>query len=144
MPTQWLVILGGPLLGDMRAAIDATGTRLDEYVPQHAYVATATLEQATDCINLSFVRDVERYGPRTTGPIVLTEDPPVRGDEQTRSRAWDLWLSDDAVRHSVLASLEAHDDLVIVGSGGRKVRIELGPDPRCSAKSASCPGCSAW
>ncbi|HEX2360505.1 MAG TPA: hypothetical protein VHI11_00380, partial [Jiangellaceae bacterium] len=71
-PTQWLVSLTSPLMGEMREALGATGAHLDEYVPHHAYVATATPEQAAEVINLPFVRDVERYGPSKTGPIVLT------------------------------------------------------------------------
>ena len=79
-PTQWLVSLTSPLMGEMREAIAATGAELDEYVPNHAYVATATPEQAAEVINLPFVRDVERYGPSKTGPIVLTagEDQQAR------------------------------------------------------------------
>ena len=91
--TQWLVSLTSPLMGEMRAELGATGANLDEYVPHHAYVATATPEQAAEVINLPFVRDVERYGPSKTGPIVLTSDAEDRGDGDT-ARVWDLWLSD--------------------------------------------------
>jgi hypothetical protein len=78
-PTQWLMTLSSPLMGDMREAIAATGAALDEYVPDHAYVATATPEQAADVINLPFVRDVERYGPskRPTGRALTTTLRPL-------------------------------------------------------------------
>ncbi|HEX2361844.1 MAG TPA: hypothetical protein VHI11_07210, partial [Jiangellaceae bacterium] len=79
-PTQWLVSLTSPLMGEMREALGATGAHLDEYVPHHAYVATATPEQAAEVINLPFVRDVERYGPSKTGPIVLTAGAEHRGE----------------------------------------------------------------
>jgi hypothetical protein len=43
--------LASPLMGEMRQTIAATGAQLDEYVPNHAYVATATPEQAAEVIN---------------------------------------------------------------------------------------------
>ncbi|HEU0042011.1 MAG TPA: S8 family serine peptidase, partial [Jiangellaceae bacterium] len=122
-PTQWLVSLGGPLLGDQRESLAGTGARLDEYVPKHAYVATATPEQATEVINLPFVRDVVRYGPSKTGPIVLTSGEQQRG-EGGAPRAWDLWLSDATVRGSVLDWLD-QNDVAVLGSGGRRIRISL-------------------
>jgi serine protease AprX len=141
VPTQWLVSVGGPLLSDMRSAIEGTGTRLEEYVPHHAYVVTATPEQATEVINLPFVRDVVRYGPATTGPIALTREGGTRGDAGAGAgaRAWDLWLSDASVRGSVLAWMEQHD-VVVVGSGGRKVRIELREDPLLQREVSTLPG----
>jgi serine protease AprX len=122
-PTQWLVSLNSPLMAEMRQALGATGAQLDEYVPHHAYVATATPEQASEIINLPFVRDVERYGPSKTGPIVLTAGGGERGEGET-ARVWDLWLSDAAVREQVLSWLEQHD-VSVVGEGGRRVRLAL-------------------
>jgi subtilisin family serine protease len=122
-PTQWLVSLNSPLMGDMREALGATGAQLDEYVPHHAYVATATPEQASEVINLPFVRDVERYGPSKTGPIVLTTGGEDRG-EGDAARVWDLWLSDASVREQVVSWLEQHD-VSVVGDGGRRVRFAL-------------------
>jgi subtilisin family serine protease len=122
-PTQWLVSLDGPLMGDQRESLAVTGARLDEYVPKHAYVATATPEQATEVINLPFVRDVVRYGPSKTGPIVLTSGEQLRGEGRAR-RAWDLWLSEAAVRESVLNWLD-QNDVAVLGSGGRRIRISL-------------------
>jgi subtilisin family serine protease len=125
-PTQWLVSLNSPLMGDMREALGATGAQLDEYVPHHAYVATATPEQASEVINLPFVRDVERYGPSKTGPIVLTTGGEDRG-EGDAARVWDLWLSDASVREQVVSWLEQHE-VSVVGDGGRRVRFALPAD----------------
>lgn len=137
-PTQWLVSLTSPLMGDMRAQLDATGVQLDEYVPHHAYVATATPEQASEVINLPFVRDVERYGPSKTGPIVLTEEGAVRGEEGA-ARVWDLWLSDASVREQVVSWLEQHD-VPVVGAGGRRVRLALPADTGLQREISTMPG----
>ena len=137
-PTQWLVSLTGPVMGEMRKAIAATGAELDEYVPNHAYVATATPEQAAEVINLPFVRDVERYGPSKTGPIALTagEDQP---GAVPAARAWDLWLSDASVRTQVLAWLE-QNDVSVEGEGGRRIRLVLPDDSDLKRQISTLPG----
>jgi serine protease AprX len=137
-PTQWLVSLTSPLMGEMRAALGATGAQLDEYVPHHAYVATATPEQASDVINLPFVRDVERYGPSKTGPIVLTTGGDDRGEGDT-ARVWDLWLSDPAVRAQVLSWLD-QNEVSVVGEGGRRVRLALPADSELKREISTLPG----
>jgi serine protease AprX len=137
-PTQWLVSLNSPLMGDMRAALGATGAQLDEYVPHHAYVATATPEQAADVINLPFVRDVERYGPSKTGPIVLTQAGDDRGEGDV-ARVWDLWLSDASVRAQVLSWLE-QNDVSVVGEGGRRVRLALPAESGLKREISTLPG----
>jgi serine protease AprX len=137
-PTQWLVSLTSPLMGDMRAALGATGAQLDEYIPHHAYVATATPEQAAEVINLPFVRDVERYGPSKTGPIVLTAGGEDRG-EGDAARVWDLWLSDASVRHQVLSWL-AQNDVSVVGEGGRRVRLALPAGSGLQREISTLPG----
>jgi hypothetical protein len=123
-------------MGEMRAALDATGARLDEYVPRHAYVATATPEQASEMINLPFVRDVERYGPSKTGPIVLAAGAGDRG-EAGPGRVWDLWLSDASVLESVLSWLDQHD-VAVAGSGGRRFGSPFRATRVCSVRSAPC------
>jgi serine protease AprX len=125
-PTQWLVSLTSPLMAEMRESIAATGVDLDEYVPNHAYVATATPEQAAELISLPFIRDVERYGPSKTGPIVLTPGDGDLGAAPT-ARVWDLWLSDTSVRTQVLAWLE-QNDISVEGEGGRRIRLVLSDD----------------
>ena len=137
-PTQWLVSLNSPLMGEMREALGATGAHLDEYVPHHAYVATATPEQASEVINLPFVRDVERYGPSKTGPIVLTAGGDDRG-EGDAARVWDLWLSDASVRGQVLSWL-AQNDVSVVGEGGRRVRLALPADSGLQREISTLPG----
>jgi serine protease AprX len=137
-PTQWLVSLTSPLMGEMREALGATGAQLDEYVPHHAYVATATPEQAAEVINLPFVRDVERYGPSKTGPIVLTAGADDRGEGEP-ARVWDLWLSDASVRGQVLSWLE-QNDVSVVGEGGRRVRLALPPDSGLQREISTLPG----
>ena len=137
-PTQWLVSLTSPLMGEMREALGATGAHLDEYVPHHAYVATATPEQASEVINLPFVRDVERYGPSKTGPIVLTAGGDDRGEGDT-ARVWDLWLSDASVRGQVLSWL-AQNDVSVVGEGGRRVRLALPADSGLQREISTLPG----
>jgi subtilisin family serine protease len=137
-PTQWLVSLTSPLMGEMREALGATGAHLDEYVPHHAYVATATPEQAAEVINLPFVRDVERYGPSKTGPIVLTAGAEDRG-EGDAARVWDLWLSDASVRGQVLSWL-AQNDVSVVGEGGRRVRLALPADSGLQREISTLPG----
>jgi subtilisin family serine protease len=137
-PTQWLVSLNSPLMGDMRAALGATGAQLDEYVPHHAYVATATPEQAAHVINLPFVRDVERYGPSKTGPIVLTQVGDDRGEGDV-ARVWDLWLSDASVREQVLSWLE-QNDVSVVGEGGRRVRLALPAESGLKREISTLPG----
>ena len=137
-PTQWLVSLTSPLMGEMREALGATGAHLDEYVPHHAYVATATPEQAAEVINLPFVRDVERYGPSKTGPIVLTAGGDDRGEGDT-ARVWDLWLSDASVRGQVLSWL-AQNDVSVVGEGGRRVRLALPADSGLQREISTLPG----
>ena len=137
-PTQWLVSLTSPLMGEMREALGATGAHLDEYVPHHAYVATATPEQASEVINLPFVRDVERYGPSKTGPIVLTTGGDDRGEGDT-ARVWDLWLSDASVRGQVLSWL-AQNDVSVVGEGGRRVRLALPADSGLQREISTLPG----
>jgi serine protease AprX len=142
LPTQWLVSLTSPLMREMRQALDATGVQLHEYVPHHAYVATATPEQASEIINLPFVRDVERYGPSKTGPIVLTAGGDDRGEGDT-ARVWDLWLADfpgsDMVREQVLAWLE-QNDVSVVGAGGRRVRLALPADSGLKQEISTLPG----
>jgi serine protease AprX len=137
-PTQWLVSLTSPLMGDMREALGATGAQLDEYIPHHAYVATATPEQAAEVINLPFVRDVERYGPSKTGPIVLTAGGEDRG-EGDAARVWDLLLSDASVRHQVLSWL-AQNDVSVVGEGGRRVRLALPAGSGLQREISTLPG----
>ena len=137
-PTQWLVSLTSPLMGEMREALGATGAHLDEYVPHHAYVATATPEQAAEVINLPFVRDVERYGPSKTGPIVLTAGAHDRGDDEP-ARLWDLWLSDASVRGQVLSWLE-QNDVSVVGDGGRRVRLALPAGSGLQREISTLPG----
>ncbi len=137
-PTQWLVSLTSPLMGEMREALTATGAELDEYVPHHAYVATATPEQAAEVINLPFVRDVERYGPSKTGPIVLTAGADDRGEGEP-ARVWDLWLSDASVRGQVLSWLE-QNDVSVVGEGGRRVRLALPADSGLQREISTLPG----
>ncbi|HET6685850.1 MAG TPA: S8 family serine peptidase, partial [Jiangellaceae bacterium] len=137
-PTQWLVSLTSPLMGELREALGATGAHLDEYVPHHAYVATATPEQAAEVINLPFVRDVERYGPSKTGPIVLTAGAEHRG-EGDAARVWDLWLSDASVRGQVLSWL-AQNDVSVVGEGGRRVRLALPADSGLQREISTLPG----
>jgi serine protease AprX len=137
-PTQWLVSLTSPLMGEMREALGATGAHLDEYVPHHAYVATATPEQASEVINLPFVRDVERYGPSKTGPIVLTAGGDDRGEGDT-ARVWDLWLSDASVRGQVLSWL-AQNDVSVVGEGGRRVRLALPAESGLQREISTLPG----
>jgi serine protease AprX len=137
-PTQWLVSLNSPLMGDMREALASTGAQLDEYVPHHAYIATATPEQAADVINLTFVRDVERYGPSKTGPIVLTQAGDDRG-EGDAARVWDLWLSDASVREQVLSWLE-QNDVSVVGEGGRRVRLALPAESGLKREISTLPG----
>ena len=137
-PTQWLVSLSNPLMGEMREAIAETGATLNEYVPDHAYVATATPEQAAELINLPFVRDVERYGPSKTGPIVLTADS---GDLRAGpiARVWDLWLSDGSVRTQVLSWLE-QNDVEVEGAGGRRIRLVLPDDSDLKREISTLPG----
>jgi serine protease AprX len=137
-PTQWLVSLTSPLMGDMREALGATGAQLDEYIPHHSYVATATPEQASEVINLPFVRDVERYGPSKTGPIVLTTGGDDRGEGDT-ARVWDLWLSDASVREQVVSWLEQHD-VSVVGDGGRRVRLALPAESGLKREISTLPG----
>jgi serine protease AprX len=137
-PTQWLVSLTSPLMGEMREALGATGAHLDEYVPHHAYVATATPEQAAEMINLPIVRDVERYGPSKTGPIVLTAGADDRGDDEP-ARLWDLWLSDASVRGQVLSWLE-QNDVSVVGDGGRRVRLALPAGTGLQREISTLPG----
>src|SRR5215207_809598 len=137
-PTQWLVSLNSPLMADMREALAATGAELEEYVPHHAYVASATPEQASEVINLPFVRDVERYGPSKTGPIVLTTAGDDRGEGDT-ARVWDLWLSDASVREQVVAWLAQHD-VSVVGDGGRRVRLALPADSQLKREISTLPG----
>jgi serine protease AprX len=137
-PTQWLVSLTSPLMGDMREALGATGAQLDEYIPHHAYVATATPEQASEVINLPFVRDVERYGPSKTGPIVLTTGGDDRG-EGDAARVWDLWLSDASVREQVVSWLEQRD-VSVVGDGGRRVRLALPAESGLKREISTLPG----
>jgi serine protease AprX len=122
----------------MREAIAETGTTLNEYVPDHAYVATATPEQAAELINLPFVRDVERYGPSKTGPIVLTADS---GDLRAGpiARVWDLWLSDGSVRTQVLSWLE-QNDVEVKGAGGRRIRLVLPDDSDLKRQISTLPG----
>jgi serine protease AprX len=137
-PTQWLVSLTSPLMSDMRESLAATGAQLDEYVPHHAYVATATPEQASDVINLPFVRDVERYGPSKTGPIVLTAGGDDRSEGDT-ARVWDLWLSDASVREQVVSWL-AQNDVSVVGEGGRRVRLALPAESGLQREISTLPG----
>jgi serine protease AprX len=137
-PTQWLVSLGSPLMAEMREAIAATGAELNEYVPDHAYVATATPEQAADLINLPFVRDVERYGPSKTGPIELTAGRSDRGPAPT-ARAWDLWLSDGSVRAQVLSWLQ-ENAVAVEGAGGRRIRLVLPEDSDLKREISTLPG----
>lgn len=137
-PTQWLVSLTSPLIGEMRESIAATGTDLDEYIPHHAYLATATPEQAAELINLPFIRDVERYGPSMTGPIVLT---PHNGDlgAGPMARVWDLWLSDASVRTQVRSWLD-QNDISVEGEGGRRVRLVLPDDSDLKREISTLPG----
>jgi serine protease AprX len=135
-PTQWLVSLRSPLMPYMRRDITATGAELDEYVPNHAYVATATPEQAAELINLPFVRDVERYGPSKTGPIVLTAGG--RGAAPT-ARVWDLWLSDASARTRVLSWLD-QNDVSVEGEGGRRIRLILPDDSELKREISTLPG----
>lgn len=137
-PTQWLVSLTSPLMGEMREALGATGAQLDEYVPHHAYVATATPEQASEVINLPFVRDVERYGPSKTGPIVLTAGAADRGEGEA-ARVWDLWLSDTSVREQVVSWLEQRD-VSVVGAGGRRIRLALPAESGLKREISTLPG----
>ena len=137
-PTQWLVSLTGPVMGEMREAIAATGAVLDEYVPNHAYVATATPEQAAEVVNLPFVRDVERYGPSKTGPIALTASEDQLGAAPA-TRAWDLWLSDASVRPQVLTWLE-QNDVSVEGEGGRRIRLMLPDDSDLKRQISTLPG----
>ena len=137
-PTQWLVSLTGPVMSDMRDAIAATGVELDEYVPNHAYVATATPEQAAEVINLPFVRDVERYGPSKTGPIALTAGEDQQGAAPA-TRAWDLWLSDASVRAQVLTWLD-QNDVSVEGEGGRRIRLMLPDDSDLKRQISTLPG----
>ena len=137
-PTQWLVSLTGPVMSDMRDAIAATGVELDEYVPNHAYVATATPEQAAEVINLPFVRDVERYGPSKTGPIELTAGEDQQGAAPA-TRAWDLWLSDASVRAQVLTWLD-QNDVSVEGEGGRRIRLMLPDDSDLKRQISTLPG----
>ena len=137
-PTQWLVSLSNPLMGEMREAIAETGAELNEYVPDHAYVATATPEQAAELINLPFVRDVERYGPSKTGPIVLTADSGDLGAAPV-ARVWDLWLSDGSVRPQVLSWLE-ENEVSIEGAGGRRIRLVLPDDSDLKREISTLPG----
>jgi serine protease AprX len=137
-PTQWLVSLTSPLMGEMREALGATGAHLDEYVPHHAYVATATPEQASEVINLPFVRDVERYGPSKTGPIVLTAGAADRGEGEAAG-VWDLWLSDTSVREQVVSWLE-QQDVSIVGAGGRRIRLALPAESGLKREISTLPG----
>ena len=137
-PTQWLVSLSNPLMSEMREAIAETGAVLNEYIPDHAYVATATPEQAAELINLPFVRDVERYGPSKTGPIVLTADSGDLGSGPV-ARVWDLWLSDESVRTQVLSWLE-QNDLEVAGAGGRRIRLVLPDDSDLKREISTLPG----
>ena len=135
---QWILTLGGPLLRDMREAIDGTGVRLEEYLPGHGYVTSATPEQATECINLPFVRDVRRFGPSSTGPIEFAGSDIGRHAEQPPAGAWDLWLTEDG-RDAVLRWLRDHD-VDVLGSGRRKIRIELPPDDPIRQQISVLPG----
>jgi serine protease AprX len=137
-PTQWLVSLASPLMGEMREEIVAIGVELDEYVPNHAYVVTATPEQAAEVINLPFVRDVERYGPSKTGPIAITAGEDDRGVAPP-TRAWDLWLSDASVRAQVLTWL-AQNEVSVAGEGGRRVRLVLSDDSDLKRQISTLPG----
>jgi subtilisin family serine protease len=136
-PTQWLLSLSSPLMGDMRDAITSTGTELDEYLPHHAYVVTATPEQAAELINLPFVLDVERYGPSKTGPIVLTVGDDLGAGPA--ARVWDLWLSDAALRTQVLSWLE-DNDVSVQGEGGRRIRLLLPDDSELKREISTLPG----
>ena len=89
-------------------------------------------------INLPFVRDVERYGPSKTGPIVLMTGGDDRG-EGDAARVWDLWLSDASVRGQVLSWL-AQNDVSVVGEGGRRVRLALPADSGLQREISTLPG----
>jgi hypothetical protein len=71
-PSQWLLSLTSPLMGEMRESIARPVPVSASTYPTMHYIATATPEQAAELINLPFVRDVERHGPSKTEPIVLT------------------------------------------------------------------------
>ncbi|AQA24770.1 subtilase family protein [Rhodococcus sp. MTM3W5.2] len=141
VPIHWMVSLDGPLDADRRAAVEAAGARLDEYVPRFAYVATATPEQAEDLVNLPFVHDVARYGPEVTGPITLTDGARAAddGEESARRRVWDLWLSEESAHDSVRDWL-SEQQVAVIGVGGRKIRLEMNPDPALESRIATLPG----
>ncbi|SDD02419.1 S8 family serine peptidase [Rhodococcus tukisamuensis] len=143
VPIHWMVSLDGPLDADRRTAVEAAGARLEEYVPRFAYVATATPEQAEDLVNLPFVHEVARYGPEVTGPITLTDAARGEDDGQEsatpRRRVWELWLSEESVRDSVRGWLSDRQ-VAVIGAGGRKVRLEMDPDPALESRIATLPG----
>lgn len=137
-PEQWLLTLDGPLFPEMRAVIQATGTRLQEYVPPHAYVVGATSAQARACSSLEFVQDVQRRDPAVVGAMAPTAGQGRRGAADDVV-AWDLWLTDADVREHVLARV-AEQGVPVIGSGDRRIRLGPVPDAQSRARISSLPG----
>lgn len=60
--THYVVQLDGPITPARRAALEAAGARLGEYLPKHAYVARLGGVEAASLARLGFVVWVGRYG----------------------------------------------------------------------------------
>ncbi|MCH0541890.1 S8 family serine peptidase [Streptomyces sp. MUM 203J] len=142
-PAQWVLRLGQPLLEEHRLEITARGMVLHRAVPTHAYLATATPEQAEDVLNLPFVRSVERYGPELAAPVRLAgAEEAVPGAPVTRT--WDLVLDDAAARPGVREWLDRHaeerDALTVEAEGGRRLRVRLAAGSRLETAIPQLPG----
>ncbi|MDN3295831.1 S8 family serine peptidase [Streptomyces ficellus] len=146
VPAQWMLRLGGPLLDDYRLKILNLGVVLQRAVPTHAYLVTATPEEAEDLIDLPFVRSVERYGPQLAAPVRFTAGD--AGEERTVEsgtfmRTWDVTLTDADARAGVRSWLQAHADEGgprIVAEGGRRLRIELAAGSPLEGEIKQVPG----
>jgi serine protease AprX len=123
-PNFYLIQLKGPLMETWRKQLDGLGVELLEYIPYNAYTARLTVEQVAAVTALDFVRRLRLYTATDTGlPAAATRDlTPAAGEEEIGTYDARLHRAEDLP--GVLEWLD-ENNVEVVGSSGRKVRLRL-------------------
>jgi serine protease AprX len=143
-PNFYVIQLNGPLLENWRNQLALKGVRLLEYFPRFSYSAKLTANQVADIKNLPFVASVRLYGQQDTGPVALKtaaapkppSTSPISG--QRRMLIYDLRLHSEQDLQEVLQWLQQRD-IVIAGTGKRKIRFYLTEDDQRANEIAALP-----
>lgn len=123
-PNFYLIQLKGPLMESWRQQFADLGIELLEYIPYNAYTARLAVADVQAVDSLEFVRRVQLYTATDTGvPATSARGlTPAGGMEELATYDARLHRAEDL---SVVLEWLEENEVEVIGSSGRKVRLRL-------------------